>query len=514
MNTLADTISPRQRLILTVTVMAVSSMASIDTAITFVVLPTLQGALSATRDQLGWVVTSYVVMGAIGIPLAGALARPLGFRRIFIVALVGFGVSSTLCGMATGLPEMVLFRAFQGFFGACFYPLVQSLLLDIYPREDHPKAVTLVGLGMTIGPAIGASLGGFLTEALNWRWVFFINIPIMVLALISTLIWMPRVARDRSWSFDFLGFGLFCVAICSGQLMLDRGHQLEWFEAPEIITYAIVGGLASYLFVIQSSTGRNVFIDPRIFRDTFFAAGLFISILAYFSSYITPVLVPQFLQNVQGRSVSEIGLIMMFRGFGVLTGGLFASRMVRVVSPPVLILLAIAVMAIPTLTLARLSVDSPAFFFCWTGMMQSFGIGLLFMPTTLLAYSTLMAELRPIATSVWVLACNVSNSVGISCAITLLSRNADDNYVRLSENLSPYNPNLQVANVPPQISLSDPVSVAVLAKEVGRQSFVVGLNTVFDMQAVLMLGALVCLSVFFLLLRPSRIQSQRRTEVP
>jgi DHA2 family multidrug resistance protein len=260
--------------LVTVAVMLATIMQALDTTIANVALPHMQGTMGATQDQISWVLTSYIVAAAIFMPLTGFLSARLGRKRIFMWSVVGFTIASMLCGAAQNLGEIVLFRLLQGVFGASLVPLSQAVLLDAYPRERHGSAMALWGVGVMVGPILGPSLGGWLTEYYNWRWVFYINLPFGILAWLGLAAFVHETPIDRARRFDLLGFALLSIGIGALQMMLDRGESLDWFTNPEVVIEAMAAGLALYLFVAHIFTHDHPFIEPAIFKDRNFSVGL------------------------------------------------------------------------------------------------------------------------------------------------------------------------------------------------------------------------------------------------
>ncbi len=263
-----------RRLLITIGVMLATIMQALDMTIANVALPYMQGSLSATIDQIAWVLTSYIVASAIMTPPTAWLASRFGRKRFFLATIAGFTVASVLCGLAQSLEEMVAFRLLQGVFGAPLVPLSQAILLDTYPRERHGSAMALWGVGVMVGPILGPTLGGYLTAAFDWRWVFLINVPVGALTIAVLAVVLPASTPRRGLGLDWFGFATLSIAIGALQLMLDRGEQLDWFDSAEIVAYAVAAGLALYLFVVHTATAARPFIDPRILADRNFATGL------------------------------------------------------------------------------------------------------------------------------------------------------------------------------------------------------------------------------------------------
>jgi len=271
----ATEITGSRRAFITVSVMLASIMQSLDTTIANVALPRIQGSLSATQDQMAWVLTSYIVAAAIMTPLSGWLAGQIGRKRVFLYSVAGFTFASMLCGLAQSLPQMVMARLLQGLCGAALVPLSQAVLLDINPPARHARAMAVWVMGVTLGPIVGPALGGWLTENYNWRWVFYINVPFGILALLGILSFLPEAPIRRS-RFDFFGFTALSLAIAGLQIMLDRGQLMDWFSSTEIRVEATIAAVALYLFIVHMlTTTRERFISPALFKDRNFLTGNF-----------------------------------------------------------------------------------------------------------------------------------------------------------------------------------------------------------------------------------------------
>src|SRR5579862_1686584 len=271
---------PLNRPMISVSIMAATVMQVLDTTIANVALPHMQGSLSATQDQISWVLTSYIVAAAIMTPLTGWLAARLGRKNLFAGAVIGFTITSMLCGAAQSLEEMVAFRLLQGVFGAALVPLSQSTLLDTTPPSEHGKAMALWGVGVMVGPILGPTLGGWLTENWNWRWVFYINIPIGILSVMGILLFVPETAIDKSRKLDWFGFGMLSLGIGALQMMLDRGETKDWFGSSEVIFEAVLAAAGFYFFIAHSATAEKPFLSPAIFKDRNLVAGVSIMFVA------------------------------------------------------------------------------------------------------------------------------------------------------------------------------------------------------------------------------------------
>ena len=389
--------------------MLATIMQALDTTIANVALPHMQGSLSATQDQISWVLTSYIVAAAIMTPPTGILAEKLGRKRLFLGAVAGFTVASMLCGIAETLPEMVGFRLLQGVFGASLVPLSQAVLLDTYPREEHGRAMALWGVGVMVGPILGPTLGGYLTDFYNWRWVFFINLPFGILALLGILFFVPENEHRSHRSFDLFGFAMLSLAIGALQLMLDRGELKDWFGSTEIIVEATVAVLGLYLFLVQMATAEHPFLEPRLFKDRNFAIGLFFIFVVGIILLATLALLPPFLQNLMGYPVVTTGLVLAPRGIGTMFAMLIVGRLIGRVDSRLLILVGLALAGISLWEMADFTTGVSEWTIIRTGVVQGLGLGFLFVPLSTLAFSTLAPALRTEAAGMFSLMRNIGS---------------------------------------------------------------------------------------------------------
>lgn len=312
--------------LLVVSIMLATLMQVIDTTIANVALPDMQGALSATQDQVSWVLTSYIVAAAIATPATGWLASTLGRRRLLAIAISGFTVASVLCAVATDIGQMVVFRVLQGLFGAALVPISQSTLLDVFPREKHGAAMAMWGMGVMIGPILGPPLGGWLTDHYSWHWVFLINVPIGAAALLGVLASVPP-DDAHDYRFDWRGFALLAAGIGGLQLMLDRGEQKDWFAALEIQIEAAVAFLGFYLYWVHWRTAERPFLDLGLLRDRSFLSGNVFIFVIGIVLFATMALLPPYLQSLMGYPVVTTGLLMAPRGVGTLVAMLLVGRL-------------------------------------------------------------------------------------------------------------------------------------------------------------------------------------------
>lgn len=422
--------------LITLSTMLATIMQVLDTTIANVALPSMQGSLGAAQDTITWVLTSYIVSSAILTPATGWLSTRFGLKRLFLFSVGGFTLFSMLCGATNSLAGMVIFRVLQGVFGAALVPLSQTVLLDINPRERHGQAMAMWGAGIMVGPIIGPTLGGWLTQTLNWRWVFYINLPIGLLAFLGILAFLPEREKSRP-SFDFFGFTMLSVAIGALQLMLDRGEQLDWFSSKEIIveTALAIGGF--WMFAVHVATAKAPFIPARLFRDRNLAVSLIFIFLIGIVLLASLSLLPPLLQRLMGYPVITAGIVMGPRGIGTMASMLIVGRLVRVIDPRILITVGLGLAAWSLWMMSGFSLEMGWMPIVTSGVIQGFGLGLVFVPLSTVAFSTLDPSERTDATSLYSLIRNIGSSVGISVASTLLTQNTQINHALLGAAINP-----------------------------------------------------------------------------
>ncbi len=338
-------LSAGQRTGITVCVILATLMQALDTTIANVALPYIQGSVSASQDQIDWVLTSYIAAAAIMTPPTGYLAARFGVKRLFLISVAGFTVASMLCGMAQSLVQIVLFRVLQGMFGAALVPLSQSVLISVYPPQRQGFAMALFGVGVMAGPVLGPVLGGWLTENYSWRYVFYINLPIGVLALVGMMVFLQESPARQGEKLDWFGFGTLSLGIGALQILLDRGEQKDWFASGEIWIEAIIAASAFYLFLVHTFTAEKPFVRPSLFRDRNFAAGtLFIAIIGL-TYYASMALQTPYLQNLMNYPVITAGLVMGPRGIGTMAAMLIVGRLVGRVDTRLLLGIGLAITA-------------------------------------------------------------------------------------------------------------------------------------------------------------------------
>lgn len=478
--------------LLVASIMLATMMQVIDTTIANVALPDMQGSLSATQDQVSWVLTSYIVAAAIATPATGWLSARFGRRGLLAFAIAGFTVASVLCGIAADIGQMVLFRVLQGIFGAALVPISQSTLLDVFPREKHGAAMAMWGMGVMVGPILGPPLGGWLTDHYSWHWVFLINVPVGALALFGVLASVPADEPQRA-RFDIRGFAFLAAGIGALQLLLDRGEQQDWFGSLEIQLELAIAFLGFYLYWVHWRSSERPFLDLGLLRDrNFFAGSLFIFVLGIVL-FATMALLPPYLQNLMGYPVVTTGVLMAPRGMGTLVAMLAVGRLLaRGVDARALIGTGLVLTIVSLWQMAHFNADMPAGPVITAGVIQGFGLGLVFVPVSTVAYSTLPMRLRTEAAGMFSLLRNIGSSIGISLVTTLLSRNTQINHAELAGNITPYG----ATPLPPGWDLHDPSSLMAINGEVTRQASAIAFLNDFWLMMLLTAAALPLLFLF------------------
>ena len=483
-------------------IMLATVVYTLDSTIAAVALPHMQGAFSATQEQVAWVLTSYIVSSAIMTPMAGYLSDRLGRKNLFLLSVAGFVVTSMACGLAVNLEEMVFFRILQGAFGAPLIPLSQASILDAYTPETYGRGMALFGVGVMLGPIIGPTLGGWLTEFLNWRWVFFINLPLGLLALTGihlSVVDHPEEDRDRP--FDLAGFAFLGIAIGALQLMLDRGNSLSWFQSTEIQIEAGIAALCFYLFVVQILTRDRPFIDPQIFRDRNFTISLVLSFVIGFNLMATMAMLPPFMQSLLGYPVLITGYLLAPRGVGTMISMVLVGRLVGRVDPRFLIVTGLVCQAVSLWQMSQFDHNVTQSMLVYTGMLQGFGIGFMFVPMSSMAFSTLEARFRGDGSGLYSLGRNIGSSVGISILMGALAVHVKENREQLVMHINPFSAPLKTFDPSGMLNPGSGPGLEMLNQLVQREALMMGYLDDFRLMVLITLVAI----PLVLTLRPRKL---------
>ena len=456
--------------LITVSIMLATIMQALDTTIANVALPDMQGSLSVAQDQIAWVLTSYIVAAAVATPMCGWLALHYGRKRLFLVSIAGFTVASALCGIAGDIDEMVIFRLLQGVFGAAVVPLSQAVLLDINPREKHAQAMAIWGAGIMLGPILGPPLGGYLTDEYNWRWVFYINVPIGIVCFLGMLAVLTETRIDRSRSFDFFGFFMLSVAVGAAQMLLDRGELKDWFDSTEIRGYFALVVACFWVFAFHTAMADNSFLNRALLKDRNFVVGcIFIAVVGVVL-YGTLALMPPFLQDLYGYPTVTSGLVLAPRGVATMVGMLIVGRLSGLVDVRLMLLFGFIVTSYSLWQMGQFSADMGMAPILITGVVQGFGMGFLFVPLTTVAFTTLDVRLRTEGAGIFSLIRNVGASIGISVVESDLARGIQENHQAIAANVSPYNAPLLRPGVQAFWDIHSTAGLAALDTEINRQA--------------------------------------------
>lgn len=493
-------LSPWRRGLILATVTIATALYAMTITIANVALPQIQGTFSATKDEVAWVVTFNIVATAIATPTTGWLVARLGQRRVMILSVLGFTAATLLCGLAGGLIELVAYRIAQGLFGAPLAPLSQAIVLDSYPKSRHGAVTSIFGMGVVLGPIVAPTLGGYLSETYNWRWVFFMVVPLGVACLIGVMAYIRDRHENTRVSLDWTGFLALSVAIACLQLVLDRGERNDWFNSTEILIQAGVAAIAIYVFVVHSLTADRPFLNPRLLLDRNFALGLLITIVFGMLNITPMVLLPTMLQDIQGYPDSIVGLLLGARALGTLVGFsvmLFASHF----DPRIWLFVGFTLQGAAGLRMAQFNAEVSTLDVAWASAIQGLGVGLLWVPITLVTFATLNRLFLAEGMAIFHLLRNIGSSMYVSISVTVLIHSTKVNYAGLAESISPYRETLRIPQFLGAWSTESVRGLASLSGEIMRQSAMVGYLNAFYMYG---LTAFAVLPLILFVRRPKK----------
>jgi MFS transporter, DHA2 family, multidrug resistance protein len=480
--------------IITACAMAATLMQALDSTIANVALPYMQGSLSASYDEITWVLTSYVVAAAIMTAPVGWLAARFGQKKLYLASVIGFTVASMACGVATSLSEMVVDRLIQGVFGAALVPLSQGTMLNIYPAEKRGSAMAIWGMGVMVGPILGPTLGGYLTELYNWRYVFYVNLPVGVVASAGLWLFLPSERPQSNLRFDWFGFTALAIGIAGLQLVLDRGETKDWFSSTEIVVEALIAACGFYLFLVHLLTAERPFITPAIFRDSSFASSTIVMFAVAMVLFGSSALLAPWLENLGNYPVETAGLLLAPRGVGTMLAMLIAGRLTNRIDPRIIMAFGIVLL---WWSLQRLSSWTPAvddITLSINTIVQGAGIGFVFVPLNVVAFATLPVRLRYEGTALISLLRNIGSAVGISIFEALQVNGTTVEHSVLAPFASPLNRVLESApQIAQQLSPTTAHGVALLEKMVTYQAQVIAYNNDFWLMGMLALPILLLL---------------------
>jgi MFS transporter, DHA2 family, multidrug resistance protein len=465
------------------TVSLCTMLYSLTVTIANVTLPQLQGALSATPDQVSWIVTLNIVATAVVTPMTGWLVSRFGQRNVLLWSVVGFTLSTLLCATANALEPLLAFRIGQGAFGAPLVPLSQAIVVGTYQPHERAKAQSIFGMAVVLGPAIGPVLGGYLAEAYNWRWVFGLVVPLCVVSLVCVLVFIRETGERGVTRLDWTGFIALAVAITCLQLMMDRGERLEWFGSGEIIILAVLMAWAFYTFVVHTLTAEYPFISPRLFFDRNFTIGVILVFIYGMLNFTPIVLLPPMLQNLKGWPDSMIGNMLAMRGAGLVLGFYIAGKLGNL-DPRIGLVVGLGLIGYSGIEMMRFDLNVPEWLVAWTGIVQGLGCSIMWVPLSVVTFATLSPQLLPQGSAVFHLMRNFGSSIFISLSVMAVIRTSSVNYAELTENISPFNEVVNMGSSMGSWSIANLSGLASISAEISRQAQMIGYANAFLMYTV------------------------------
>ena len=481
---------PLNRRMITGSVMLATIIQAVDTTIANVALPHMQGNLSASQDQITWVLTSYIVAAAIAMPLTGWMCDRFSQKKVLLASVAGFTVASLLCGVSGSLAEIVTARLLQGLFGAMLVPLSQAVLLEINPPEKRGSAMAVFGMGVMVGPILGPTLGGWLTDSYDWRWVFFINLPVGALAFYGIWRYIAPARPARSMRFDMFGFATLSLAIGGLQMMLDRGQGNDWFASTETWVELLVFVIAFACFAVHTAftpAGQS-FFDYRLLKNRNFVTGLTFVFIVGMVMYATRALMPSMLQSLMDYPVTAVGLLTAPTGIGTMLSMMIVGRLVGRVDLRALLFAGFSITAVSLWQMTRYTLVLSESDIVWPGVIQGIGLGLVFVPLSTASFATLLPAMFSQGTAIYSLIRNIGSSIGISLVQTLLVRNTQIAHSSLVAQIDTPGAISALAGSP--FDLTHPAGAALLNAEVTRQASMIAYVDDFQLMLVMTLCVL------------------------
>ncbi len=460
----------------------VTTLYAMAITIASIALPDMRGAMAATQDQITWTITGNIVATAVATPLAGWLAGRMEARLILWISVVGFTVATIFCGLSQSLEQIVLARVAQGAFGAPMVPVSQALVLAAFPQRQRSVAMAVWGMGVVLGPILAPAVGGYLTEEFSWRWVFFMLVPICVAALLAITVFIPKKPPEGGRPLDWIGFLALSAGVAALQIMFDRGERNDWFDSMETIVEASVAALGFYIFIAHSLTARRPFLDLRIFLNRNFTVGLLLVFSFGMLNFVPMVLFPPLLQELRGYPQSVIGMLMGARGFGTFLGFTlmaFAGR----VDPRITMGFGFLLQGYAGWAMSEFNINLTTWDVAWTSALQGFGVGLAWVPLSVVAFSTLEPARLPEATAIFQLLRNVASSFFISISVAVLLHTGGVTYSETASGLSPWINGWFYNSSAAMWDIGSPSGIAGLTSEVQRQSLMIGYLNAFRLFA-------------------------------
>jgi DHA2 family multidrug resistance protein len=478
--------------LITVTVMLPTVMEIIDTSVANVALPHMQGSLNAGTDEITWVLTSYLVSNAVVLPITGWLSRVFGRKRFLMTCIALFTLASMLCGSAPTLATLIVFRIIQGAAGGALIPISQAILMETFPPNQRGMAMAIFGVGAMFGPIVGPALGGWITDNLTWRWIFYINLPVGAIALVmcGLFIFDPEYLKRgaQSMKIDYGGLLLLTAGMGSLQVVLDKGQQEDWFNSSFIIAFSIIMVVSLVALVWVELTHDHPIINLRLFRNISFSAGNFIMFVVGFCLYSSITMIPLFLQTLMGYSATDAGMVLAPGGVATLITMPLVGAMLQKRDGRKIVFLGLLIGAAAMFFMQRLNLEASYGDFVWPRVVLGVGLAMIFVPLTTVTLATISRQEMGNATGMFNLLRNIGGSVGIAMAATILARREQFYQTVLSANSAPSNPvwqmkfsQLKQALVLKGITIAqaDQTALGIMYGVVRRQAGALAFNYVF-----------------------------------
>jgi MFS transporter, DHA2 family, multidrug resistance protein len=476
----AESLTPLERYLILATVVLGSSLYSTALLTTSTILPQMQGAMSATQDEIAWVMTFNILATAVVTPMTGWLVARFGAKRVMTLGILSFSVATFMCGLAQSLDTLVVWRIVQGATGAPVVPLSQTILMNTFPRRQHPMVLSMFGMAVGVAPVIGPVLGGYLAEAYTWRWAFHMLVPVGLVAFVGLRFALPADLKGVKIQLDWTGFLALAAAMAAVQLVLARGVRLDWFDSTEIIVECLVAAVAFYIFLFHSLTTREPFLNLKLLKDRNYAIGLVLVTIYGMLNFTPMVLLPPLLQTHIGFSDALVGQVIGARGVGMTLGFMMAGLTSRI-DPRIGMAFGFGLQTVAGVWMLTFDLNVSMETLLLNSAVQGFAVGSVWVPMTMVAFDTLAAKDRAEASSVFHLLRNIGSSFFISLSIAEIVRTTGANYSRMSEMITPFNPALTMPSMTGMWNFDTASGLAKLAAEINRQSAMIGYLNAFMM---------------------------------
>jgi DHA2 family multidrug resistance protein len=469
-------------LLLLITCTLVTTLYATTITIANVSLPQIQGALSASPDQVAWIVTANLIATAVTIPLAGWFSDRFGRRRCMIWGTVGFGAATLMCGLSTSLAELVVWRVVQSGFGSPLTPIAQSVVIDEFTGERRGAATAIYSMGVGVAPTIAPLVGGYVSEEISWRWVFFILLPIVIVALVGVLAFIkPDPPREERPKLDWTGFLSLAIAVACVQLMLDRGEREDWFDSIEIVLEFSGAVLFGWIFLVHSLTSDRPFLDPRLLLERNFALGIGIATV-FGMLFVTPmVMIPAMIQQLRDVPEFTSGMLIGARGFGTVLAQVIMIVYAHRWDPRLLFLIGFGTHTYAGLAMTQFDMNVPIPDLTWMMILQGFGVGCLWVPMTLVTFSNFDPRRSAEGMALFHFVRSIGSSYYVSASFIVVFHTQKTTYSDLVQWINPFSERLRMADLGAIWNTDSTAGLTRLAGEVTRQATAIGYLNSFNL---------------------------------